>query len=76
MGVVALKREPVVVSKKLREEPWRSTAGLRAGDAFRDRAPPDRGQRAVEGDLNLESLEVNTFDNEDRYILQIQQFKP
>ncbi len=73
MGVVALKREPVVVSD-LREEPWRSVyypfdyaLEMRSEIAL----PLIGASGRLEGVLNLESLEVNTFDNEDRYILQI-----
>ncbi len=73
MGSVALKREPVVISD-LREEPWRSIYYPfdYAIEMRSELAVPLIGASGrLEGVLNLESPEVDAFDKEDRYILQI-----
>jgi signal transduction histidine kinase/putative methionine-R-sulfoxide reductase with GAF domain len=73
MGSVALKREPVIVSD-LREEPWRSIYYPfdYAIEMRSELAVPLIGAGGrLEGVLNLESPEVDAFDREDRYILQI-----
>ena len=73
MGTVALKREPVVISD-LRVEPWRSNYYPLdyALEMRSELAVPLIGASGrLEGVLNLESPEVNAFDKEDRYILQI-----
>ena len=73
MGMVASKREPLMISD-LREPPW--------CDIYYplDRELEMRSELAVpligasgrlEGVLNLESPQVNAFDKQDRYILQI-----
>jgi len=73
MGMVATKQEPLMISD-LREPPW--------CDIYYplDRELEMRSELAVpligasgrlEGVLNLESPQVNAFDKQDRYILQI-----
>lgn len=73
MGLVALRREPIVISD-LRQEQW--------GGVYYplDRQTEMRAEVAVpligaggrlEGVLNLESPQVGAFDRQDRYILQI-----
>jgi len=73
MGLVAIRREPIMVAD-LRQEPW-----SRIYYPF-DRELEMRSELAVpligasgrlEGVLNLESPQVNVFDRQDRYILQI-----
>lgn len=73
MGLVAIRREPIIISD-LREEPW-----IRVYYPL-DRELEMRSELAVpligasgrlEGLLNLESPHVNAFDRQDRYILQI-----
>ena len=73
MGMVALNREPVVISD-LREEPWASSyypldheLAMRSEVAV----PLIGASGRLEGVLNLESPHVNAFDKQDRYILQI-----
>lgn len=73
MGYVARKREPVVISD-LHEEPWKSIyypldheLDMRSEVAV----PLIGASGRLEGVLNLESPEINAFDKEDRYILQI-----
>ncbi len=73
MGTVALKREPVVISD-LREEPWRAIYYPfdHALEMRSEIAVPLIGASGrLEGVLNLESPEVNAFNREDQYILQI-----
>lgn len=73
MGIVALRREPLVISD-LHEEPWKHIYY-----PF-DRELVMRSEMAVpligasgrlEGVLNLESPQVDAFSRQDRYILQI-----
>lgn len=73
MGTVALRREPVVVSD-LRDDPWRAIyypldhhLEMRSEVAV----PLIGASGRLEGILNLESPQVNAFDKQDRYILQI-----
>jgi signal transduction histidine kinase/GAF domain-containing protein len=73
MGYVAHKREPLVISD-LHEEPWNTIyypldheIDMRSEVAV----PLIGASGRLEGVLNLESPEVNAFDKEDRYILQI-----
>jgi GAF domain-containing protein len=73
MGYVASKREPVVISD-LHEEPWKAIyypldheLDMRSEVAV----PLIGASGRLEGVLNLESPEINAFDKEDRYILQI-----
>jgi signal transduction histidine kinase/putative methionine-R-sulfoxide reductase with GAF domain len=73
MGFVASKREPVVISD-LHEEPWKAIyypldheLDMRSEVAV----PLIGASGRLEGVLNLESPEINAFDKEDRYILQI-----
>lgn len=73
MGVVALKREPIIISD-LRAEAWRHTyypfdheLEMRSELAV----PLIGASGRLEGVLNLESPQVNAFDKQDRYILQI-----
>ena len=73
MGYVASKREPVVISD-LHEEPWNAIyypldheLDMRSEVAV----PLIGASGRLEGVLNLESPEINAFDKEDRYILQI-----
>ncbi len=73
MGYVANRREPVVISD-LFEEPWRHIyypldheLVMRSEVAV----PLIGASGRLEGVFNLESPEVNAFDKEDRYILQI-----
>ncbi len=73
MGYVASKREPVVISD-LHEEPWKTI--YYPLDYERDMrsevaVPLIGASGRLEGVLNLESPEINAFDKEDRYILQI-----
>ncbi|HEY3345696.1 MAG TPA: GAF domain-containing protein [Anaerolineaceae bacterium] len=73
MGHVALRREPVVISD-LRQEPWKVIYYPfdYALEMRSELAVPLIGASGrLEGVLNLESPEVNAFDKEDRYILQI-----
>jgi signal transduction histidine kinase/putative methionine-R-sulfoxide reductase with GAF domain len=73
MGTVALRREPVMVAD-LREEPWRSIYYPfdRELEMRSELAVPLIGASGrLEGVLNLESPQVNGFDRQDRYILQI-----
>lgn len=73
MGTVALKREPVVISD-LRQPPWNQIyypldheLEMRSEVAV----PLIGASGRLEGVLNLESPNVNAFDRQDRYILQI-----
>jgi signal transduction histidine kinase len=73
MGTVALKREPLVISD-LQAEPWRQIyypldhqLEMRSEVAV----PLIGASGRLEGVLNLESPQVNAFDKQDRYILQI-----
>lgn len=73
MGYVARKREPVLISD-LHEEPWKAIyypldheLDMRSEVAV----PLIGASGRLEGVLNLESPEINAFDKEDRYILQI-----
>ncbi len=73
MGFVASKREPLVISD-LHEEPWKAIyypfdheLDMRSEVAV----PLIGASGRLEGVLNLESPEINAFDKEDRYILQI-----
>jgi signal transduction histidine kinase len=73
MGYVAKRREPVVISD-LHEEPWRGIYyPLDHGLEMRSEVavPLIGASGRLEGVFNLESPEVNAFDKEDRYILQI-----
>ncbi|MDR3572720.1 MAG: GAF domain-containing protein [Anaerolineaceae bacterium] len=73
MGYVANRREPVVISD-LYEEPWRGIYyPLDHGLVMRSEVavPLIGASGRLEGVFNLESPEVNAFDKEDRYILQI-----
>ena len=73
MGYVASKREPVVISD-LHEEPWKGIYYPfdHELDMRSELAVPLIGASGrLEGVLNLESPEINAFDKEDRYILQI-----
>jgi len=73
MGTVAIRREPVVISD-LREEPWRSIyypldqkLEMRSEVAV----PLIGASGRLEGVLNLARPQVNAFDRQHRYILQI-----
>jgi signal transduction histidine kinase/putative methionine-R-sulfoxide reductase with GAF domain len=73
MGYVARNREPVVISD-LHEAPWKEIyypldyeMDMRSEVAV----PLIGASGRLEGVLNLESPEINAFDKEDRYILQI-----
>lgn len=73
MGYVASRREPVVISD-MHEEPWKAIyypldheLDMRSEVAV----PLIGASGRLEGVLNLESPEINAFDREDRYILQI-----
>lgn len=73
MGYVARKREPVVIPD-LRESPWKEIyypldyeLDMRSEVAV----PLIGASGRLEGVLNLESPEINAFDKEDRYMLQI-----
>lgn len=73
MGTVALRREPIVISD-LREEPWQEIyypldqkLEMRSEVAV----PLIGASGRLEGVLNLESPQVNAFDRQHRYILQI-----
>lgn len=73
MGTVALKREPVIISD-LREDPWNKIYYPfdRELEMRSELAVPLIGASGrLEGVLNLESPEVNKFDKQDRYIMQI-----
>ncbi len=73
MGTVALRREPVVIPD-LRDEPWRQIYyPLDHEMAMRSEVavPLIGASGRLEGVLNLESPQVNAFDKQDRYILQI-----
>jgi signal transduction histidine kinase/transcriptional regulator with GAF, ATPase, and Fis domain len=73
MGLVATRREPVIVSD-LRQEPWnRIYYPLDRGLEMRSElaVPLTGASGRLEGVLNLESPQVNAFDRQDRYILQI-----
>ena len=73
MGYVARKREPVVISD-LHEAPWKEIYYPLdyEQDMRSEVAVPLLGASGrLEGVLNLESPEINAFDKEDRYILQI-----
>lgn len=73
MGTVALKREPVIISD-LRTEAWRHSYYPfdRELEMRSELAVPLIGASGrLEGVLNLESPQVNAFDKQDRYILQI-----
>jgi signal transduction histidine kinase len=73
MGYVANRREPVVISD-LHEEPWSKIYyPLDHGLEMRSEVavPLIGASGRLEGVFNLESPEVNAFDKEDRYILQI-----
>lgn len=73
MGTVAVRREPIIISD-LRAEPWRDiyypldhNLEMRSELAV----PLVGASGRLEGVLNLESPQVNAFDRQDRYILQI-----
>lgn len=73
MGTVAMRREPVIISD-LREEPWRKIyypfdhgLNMRSELAL----PLIGASGRLEGVLNLESPQVNAFDRQDRYMMQI-----
>lgn len=73
MGTVALDREPVIVSD-LREPPYcHIYYPLDSGTEMRaELAVPLIGASGrLEGVLNLESPQINAFNTQDRYILQI-----
>ena len=73
MGMVGVRREPVVISD-LREEPWRHIYYPfdRELEMRSEVAVPLVGASGrLEGVLNLESPLVNAFDRQDRYLLQI-----
>lgn len=73
MGFVASKREPVVISD-LHDAPWKEIYYPfdQKLDMRSELAVPLIGASGrLEGVLNLESPEINAFDKEDRYILQI-----
>jgi signal transduction histidine kinase/transcriptional regulator with GAF, ATPase, and Fis domain len=72
-GWVALKREPLVIAD-LSEEPWRSIYypfDLELTMRSELAVPLIGASGRLEGVLNLESPQVNTFSKQDRYILQI-----
>lgn len=73
MGIVALRREPVIISD-LRADAWRHVyypfdheLEMRSELAV----PLIGASGRLEGVLNLEAPHVNAFDKQDRYILQI-----
>ena len=73
MGMVASKREPLMISD-LREPPWCEIYYPldRELEMRSELAVPLIGASGrLEGVLNLESPQVNAFDKQDRYILQI-----
>jgi signal transduction histidine kinase/putative methionine-R-sulfoxide reductase with GAF domain len=73
MGTVALRREPVIISD-LRDAPWSQVYyPLDHELAMRSElaVPLIGASGRLEGVLNLESPQVNAFDKQDRYILQI-----
>lgn len=73
MGMVALNREPLMISD-LREPPWCEIYYPldRELEMRSELAVPLIGASGrLEGVLNLESPQVNAFDKQDRYILQI-----
>lgn len=73
MGWVAVKREPVIVTD-LRQEAWRQVYYPfdRELEMRSELAVPLIGASGrLEGVLNLESPQVNAFDKQNRYILQI-----
>lgn len=73
MGMVAIRREPIIIAD-LREEPWNQIYYPldRELEMRSELAVPLIGASGrLEGLLNLESPQVNAFDRQDRYILQI-----
>lgn len=73
MGTVAVRREPIVIPD-LRQEPWNKIyypldhhLAMRSEVAV----PLIGASGRLEGVLNLESPQVNAFDKQHRYILQI-----
>jgi signal transduction histidine kinase/putative methionine-R-sulfoxide reductase with GAF domain len=73
LGTVALYREPIIISDLL-EDPWRQIYYPfdRELEMRSELAVPLIGASGrLEGVLNLESPQVNGFDKQDRYILQI-----
>ena len=73
MGMVASRREPLMISD-LREPPWCEIYYPldRELEMRSELAVPLIGASGrLEGVLNLESPQVNAFDKQDRYILQI-----
>ncbi len=73
MGTVALKREPIIISD-LREGPWKSIYypfDLELEMRSELAVPLIGASGRLEGVLNLESPNVNAFDQQDLYILQI-----
>jgi signal transduction histidine kinase/putative methionine-R-sulfoxide reductase with GAF domain len=73
MGTVAVRREPVVVSD-LHDEPWNHVyypLDHRLQMRSEVAVPLIGASGRLEGVLNLESPQVNAFDKQHRYILQI-----
>lgn len=73
MGMVAIQRDPLIISDLL-EEPWKSLYyPLDRELVMRSElaVPLIGGSGRLEGVLNLESPHVNAFSKQDRYILQI-----
>jgi signal transduction histidine kinase len=73
MGLVAIRREPLVISD-LSQEPWnRIYYPLDRDLIMRSEVtvPLIGASGRLEGVLNLESPQVNAFNKQDRYILQI-----
>lgn len=72
-GLVAIRREPVMIPD-LTMEPWNSIYyPLDHGMVMRSEllVPLIGASGRLEGILNLESPQINGFDKQDRYILQI-----
>jgi signal transduction histidine kinase/putative methionine-R-sulfoxide reductase with GAF domain len=73
MGLVAIRREPLVISD-LSQEPWNSIYYPLDRDlVMRSEVtvPLIGASGRLEGVLNLESPQINAFSKQDRYILQI-----
>jgi signal transduction histidine kinase/putative methionine-R-sulfoxide reductase with GAF domain len=73
MGLVAIRREPLVISD-LNQEPWNRIYYPLARDlVMRSEVtvPLIGASGRLEGVLNLESPQMNAFNKQDRYILQI-----
>ena len=73
MGTAAMRREAIVISD-LHEEPWRQIYypfdhGLNMRSEMA--VPLIGASGRLEGVLNLESPQVNAFDRQDRYMMQI-----